>query len=111
MNTKLLIRIFVTVSTICCIDVTSALHAQSPSFINYQGRVAVSGTNFTGTGGFKFAIVNSGASSTYWSSGANEVSAPVNQGIYSVLLGDSAITNMANFSTLNTQGNANIFLR
>src|SRR5437867_288780 len=32
--------------------------AQVPSAISYQGRVQVSGTNFTGGGLFKFAIVS-----------------------------------------------------
>jgi len=32
--------------------------AQVPQLINYQGRVAVGGTNFTGTGQFKFTLVN-----------------------------------------------------
>src|SRR6266852_2274276 len=35
------------------------LHAQVPQMLNYQGRVAVGGTNFTGTGQFKFALVSS----------------------------------------------------
>jgi len=44
------------------LGVSMPLHADVPNIINYQGRVAVNGTNFTGTGQFKFAIVN-GASS------------------------------------------------
>ena len=39
----------------------SIVHAQVPELINYQGRVAVSGTNFTGTGQFKFALVDGGS--------------------------------------------------
>ena len=38
----------------------TASNAQVPSMIGYQGRVSVSGTNFTGTGLFKFALVNGG---------------------------------------------------
>src|ERR1700677_856620 len=90
------------------------LHAQNtlvPQFYNYQGRVAVSGTNFTGTGGFEFAIVNSGATTTYWSSGSAEVPVPVSQGVYSVLLGNTALTNMAAFGNLSFAGNTNLYLR
>jgi len=43
------------------------LHAQVPQLINYQGRVAVNGTNFDGTGQFKFALVNTDGFTTCWS--------------------------------------------
>jgi hypothetical protein len=65
--------------------------AQVPGIINYQGRVTVGGTNFNGTGQFKFALVNNGASQTYWSNGVNAVSLPVTKGLYSVLLGDTGM--------------------
>ena len=42
-----------------CLLMTSSL-AQVPGIINYQGRVVVNGTNFTGTGQFKFALVDGG---------------------------------------------------
>lgn len=38
--------------------------AQVPSAISYQGRVQVSGTNFTGTGQFKFALVSPGTNTS-----------------------------------------------
>ena len=38
----------------------STLFAQVPSVISYQGRVQASGTNFSGTGQFKFALVSAG---------------------------------------------------
>ena len=38
--------------------------AQVPGLLNYQGRVAVGGTNFTGTGQFKFALVDAGTNAT-----------------------------------------------
>lgn len=38
----------------------AAAQAQVPPRINYQGRVAVRGTNFHGTGQFKFALVDAG---------------------------------------------------
>jgi hypothetical protein len=39
----------------------SALHAQVPQLLNYQGRVAVGTVNFDGTGQFKFALVDGGS--------------------------------------------------
>ena len=45
----------------------TALHAQEPRLINYQGRVAVGGVNFDGSGQFKFAIVDAAGTTSYWS--------------------------------------------
>ncbi len=45
-------------ATLCVF--TSTIRAQVPQIINYQGRVAVGGTNFTGSGQFKFALVDGG---------------------------------------------------
>ena len=38
--------------------------AQVPQLINYQGRVAVAGVNFDGTGQFRFAIVDQGTNTS-----------------------------------------------
>jgi N-acetylneuraminic acid mutarotase len=38
--------------------------AQVPQLINYQGRVAVAGVNFDGSGQFKFALIDGGTSTT-----------------------------------------------
>ncbi len=70
-----------------------------PGIINYQGRVMVNGTNLTGTGQFKFALVNSGGTVTFWSNDntsvngsepATTVSLNVNRGLYSTILGAAA---------------------
>ncbi len=74
-----------------------------PQIINYQGRVVVGTTNFNGTGSFKFALVNSNGSITYWSNDGtssagsqptNAVSLIVAKGLYSVVLGDIGYSNM-----------------
>ena len=59
-----------------------ALHAQVPQILNYQGRVAVGAVNFDGPGQFKFALVNTNGTTSYWSndgtsSGGSEPAAPV----------------------------------
>ena len=87
---------------------TQALHAQVPQLVNYQGRVAVNGVNFPGpTGQFKFALVNSNGSVTYWGNSVDTnadgvpdtaVTLPVTNGLYSVLLGDN--TSHANMLTI-----------
>lgn len=80
-------------------------HAQVPQLINYQGRVVIGSTNFDGTGRFKFALVNSGGTVTYWRNAPDTtpadgvpdsaVSLAVAKGLYSVQLGDTAVANMA----------------
>ena len=44
-----------------------AARGQTPHVLNYQGRVTVSGVNFEGTGQFKFALVNSNGTVSFWS--------------------------------------------
>ncbi|MEQ1854238.1 MAG: tail fiber domain-containing protein, partial [Chthoniobacteraceae bacterium] len=93
--------------TLLLLTTTTALHAQVPQLVNYQGRVAV-GTppvNFDGTGQFRFALVDAAGTTTYWNNAPDTtpadgvpdsaVSLTVTKGLYSVLLGDTSITNMA----------------
>jgi len=85
----------------CLVTVTA--FGQPPQLMSYQGRVAVNGTNFGGTGLFKFALVSGDGATTYWSNNGTSsngsepsaaVSLPVNNGLYSVLLGDTSLANM-----------------
>ena len=76
--------------------------AEVPQLINYQGRVVVGTTNFGGTGEFKFALINGADGTTLWRNHgtgagepANAVAITVSNGLYSVLLGDTSLTNMA----------------
>jgi hypothetical protein len=76
---------------------STALHAQVPQILNYQGRVAFGDppVNFDGSGGFKFALVQGEGPTLLWkndgSAGNTEpaaaVTLPVTKGLYSVLLG------------------------
>jgi hypothetical protein len=79
------------------------LFAQVPSLINYQGRIAVGGTNYDGTGQFKFALVSSNGAATFWSNDGTSVAGSepaigvgltVTKGLYSVLLGNAALPGM-----------------
>ena len=74
-----------------------------PQMINYQGRVIVGGTNFHGSGSFKFALVGPAGTPTYWSNNGTSVNGTepsaavalsVAQGLYSVQLGDATLPNM-----------------
>jgi hypothetical protein len=97
----------------------SVLHAQVPQLINYQGRIVVGATNFSGSGSFAFALVSTTGSTTYWSNDGtstagsqptNAVSLTVTNGLYSVLLGDATLTNMTAIPA-SVFGNADVRLR
>jgi len=71
--------------------------------LNYAGQVVVNGEAFDGTGLFKFALVNTDGTTTYWSNDGTSVNGsepqgsiqvPVNGGLYSILLGNTAIQGM-----------------
>jgi hypothetical protein len=77
--------------------------AAVPQLLNHQGRIAVDGVLYQGGGQFKFALVNAGATASYWSNDGTStagseptaaVDLPVAKGLYAVLLGDSALANM-----------------
>ena len=70
-----------------------------PPVLNYAGQVTVDGEAFNGNGLFKFALINANGTSTYWSNDGTSVngsqpqasvSVPVNGGLYSLLLGNTA---------------------
>ncbi len=90
----------------------SAFGQSVPQLLNYQGRVEVQGTNFTGTGNFKFALVNAAGTTNLWSNDGTPVGEPagsvaltVNNGLYAVLLGSTAPVPPAIFT------NQSVFLR
>ena len=81
----------------------SFTHA-APPLISYSGQVSVDGQPYTGTGLFKFAFVDANGQFSYWSHDGTstagseptgQVSVPVNAGLYSVMLGDTALTGMS----------------
>jgi len=94
----------VVLALMASVFLTGTLPAQTPPLINYQGRVVVGTTNFNGTGQFKFALVNGAGTAGFWSNAGLSplpteppaaVSLTVNKGLYSVLLGDTTLGNMA----------------
>ena len=74
-----------------------------PPVLNYAGQVAVNGEVFDGNGLFKFALVDADGTTTYWSNDGTSmngsepsahVSISVNGGLYSLLLGNTAMAGM-----------------
>src|SRR6266567_2900355 len=77
--------------------------AQVPQLISYQGRLLSGGTNLSGPGQFKFALVNSNGAPSYWSNNGSSVNGSeptaavtvvVAGGLFTVLLGDATLANM-----------------
>ena len=80
-----------------------ALRSQVPEIITYTGRIATQGQNFSGDGQFKFALLDGVSSESLWSNDGNSVdgSEPVspvqvtiNNGLFTVGLGDTDLANM-----------------
>lgn len=106
-------------TAVFCLLLAPLLSAQVPHLIHYQSRVAVGGVNFDGTGQFRFALVNPGGTITFWSNDGSSsagslptaaVTLAVSKGLYSVLLGDTSLANMAAISGA-VWANADVRLR
>ena len=76
---------------------------QVPQMINYQGGVALGGTNYQGQGHFKFALLSYDGSQTLWSNDGwgirgdeprASLALDVANGVYEVVLGDTTLSNM-----------------
>ena len=93
---RFLRSLFGTSAIIACLSAS----AQLPQVISYQGRLSASGTNFTGVADFGFALVSRDGTDIYWSNDgsasqpSNAISIAVTSGLFSVLLGDVALSNM-----------------
>ena len=94
--------------------------AQVPGIISHQGKVTVGGTNYTGTGLFKFALVNAAGNTTYWSNDATSnagseptaaVSLTVTRSVFSVNLGDTTVAHMTQTIPASVFANSAVYLR
>ena len=76
--------------------------APPPTLVSYQGFVKVSGSPFTGTGYFKFAVMNAASgngTTSYWANDGTTSGEPsaavalaVTGGLFDVMLGDTGMT-------------------
>ena len=101
MKTKPFLYSLCVALTLCA--ATPPLPAAVPATTSYQGRVAVSGTPFTGSGLFRFALINKADGSSLWSNDATSVAGSeptdavtlvVTDGLFTVLIGDTTLVNM-----------------
>jgi hypothetical protein len=72
----------------------------TPGMVSYQGQVSVDGHPFSGTGYFKFAIIDPVGATSYWSNDGTSTAGgqpthaetlPVANGLFNVLLGDAGL--------------------
>lgn len=98
-------------------------NAQVPGIISYQGKLAVNGTNSTGTVSFKFALIapplatpvtlwsHNGTSASGSEPSGSPVSLAVNHGSYSVNLGDTNMASMTVAIPASAFLNTEVYLR
>jgi len=82
----------------------TAFHATIGNVINHTGHVSMKGTPYTGTGQFKFSIVDGNGNSLWNNDGSSgeepaaAVSTQVKNGFYSIQLGDETTPGMTKLS-------------
>ena len=113
---QLAVLVFVISFCLCSITYSAGI----PIIIDYNGLVKSGGSQFGGTGLFKFAIINSAGTTSYWSNDSTStagseptdgVSVTVTNGVFNVLLGDTTITNMNTLPASVFQDNSATYLR
>jgi hypothetical protein len=96
-----------------------SLRAQVPQIITYQGSVTDNGAAFSGSGLFKFALISSNGTVTFWSNDGTSAAASqpnsavtdtVSRGLFTISLGDSSVSNMEPISST-VFTNSNVRLR
>jgi len=109
------------ISSVFCL-LSHVFASDVPATMSYTGFVKSNGIVYNGTGYFKFKIVNSDGSFTYWSNdGTHEgadtvepnaaVSTTVSSGVFNIILGDTAITNMTALHPADFTNGITLYLR
>ncbi len=92
-------------------------NAAVPESFTYQGCVNVSGAPFTGTGQFKFSLINPADGSAAWSNDGSHpdgtepdtsVGVGVTNGLFTIALGDSGLTSPFDPGLFETYGNLSL---
>lgn len=92
----------------------------APPIINYAGNIKVRGVPFNGDGFLKFAFVNPAGNITYWSNDGTSangsepngsVSVKIRGGLYSILLGNTAIEGMGSIDPSIFQQYSDVHIR
>jgi hypothetical protein len=102
-NVSRLIRLLLLITPITLFPLITPA---APPLLNHQGRIAVSGVNFDGSGHFKFALINGTGTETFWTNDGTLSGEPptaetiaVTKGHYVTLLGSGNAISPAIFGT------------
>ena len=80
------------------VNANTSITAGAPTIVSYQGKILISGHPYSGTGFFKFAVVNKLGNTSYWSNDGTStygdipttsIQLTVTDGLFNVLLGDT----------------------
>jgi hypothetical protein len=95
--------------------------APPPTLISYQGFVKVSGNAYSGTGYFKFAVIDAASgdgTTNYWANDGSANGEPsaavalnVSSGLFSVMLGDTSLAGMTQAITQSAFTETETYLR
>lgn len=95
--------------------------APPPTLISYQGFVKVSGNAYSGTGYFKFAVIDAASgdgTTNYWANDGTASGEPsaavalsVSNGLFDVMLGDTSLNGMTQAITQNAFSQTATYLR
>lgn len=113
----LIMALLLTVSAL--LSLPAQAQGPIPATVSYQGRVTIGGAVFSGTGYFKFAVMDSQGRSTWSNDGssvngsqpAQSVPLTVTGGLFNVLLGDTSLSGMTRALTPAVFADANVSLR
>lgn len=96
-------RVVPSLALLAVVSTSSVFGADVPGLIAYQGRVQTEGSNISGLTEFKFALVDAGGTTTQWSNDGTSVDGgepqaavtlSVQNGLFSLMLGDVTLSNM-----------------
>lgn len=107
------------IAIIPLLGLVTVARAEVPGIITYQGRVTSHGTNFTGAGQFKFALLDGNGPSLWSNNGSSvngseptaAVTVPVTNGLFTVALGDTNLAGMNSVIPATAFDNAIVRLR
>jgi len=104
MGIKKMFLVFCVFLVSCFLFLASSFAGDVPATMSYQGFVKSNGIVYNGTGYFKFVIVNSAGTISYWTNDGSSNPSPfeptfsvattVTNGVYNIILGDTDIPNM-----------------
>ncbi|TSA28505.1 hypothetical protein D4R71_00670 [bacterium] len=103
-------NLIILLCAIVLLFIAGNINAQIPGILNFQAKITDNAGNpLSGVNSFNFAIINQSGTTTWWS--ANNISIDVDDGLYSIKLGDITIPGMTPIPSSVFDDNDETFLR